>query len=329
LERLRNGHTGQLVSTSTVNGCLGADHGDGIARGYITIDNVSGCSTVFPSDPQADGYFADGTGIANNLNQLWGEYFIIDPANDYAQGENLVHIEAQDGFIGSDNNYTFYSRYTSTYTNADNREPLGATWAARYLNNASFTGGTDFTVWRDSTWAGSIDETGYVCGPPDSGVGVGPVWFPLQEIQVVAFDEEERAAILCFTGEGGVISPQDPADNPACFPLETQKLSSENLGFVGIASPWEAGWMYLNLGIGDDDDGGNFDPAYAFGAQSYVSVSHSADGRYSVGLQAIELTSACSDSALTLTDVCDPNYVPGFPATSGPAEPCSISFAGN
>lgn len=310
-ERLVDGHTGQAIGPIG-GGCAGADYGDNVARGYITIDSASRCSTEFAGDPD---YFVGLDPVANNNNLLWGEYFILDPANDFARGEPLVHIEAADDFFGDANGYTFYARFTAG--NFDNREPLGATWGARYLNNASFSGGTSFLVWRDST-SEEIDSMGYACGPPGD-VFAGPTWHPLNEIEVIAFDEFENATELCRSGPGGVISPPTPGSDAACFPLETQQILSTDLAFDNISSPWNSGWMFLNLGVGVDNPIGDFDPAFAEGAQSYVSVSHSANNRYSVGLQAIELTSACSDSDLTLTDVCDPNY-PG-----GPVEPCDIN----
>ncbi|MCP4247727.1 MAG: hypothetical protein GY778_11820, partial [bacterium] len=73
--------TGQPVD----GGCFGADHGDLFARGYVTIDNANACSLLFADDP---GYFSDGVnpGIASNVNQLWGDYFIVDPPNAFASG---------------------------------------------------------------------------------------------------------------------------------------------------------------------------------------------------------------------------------------------------
>ena len=310
-ERLVDGHTGQQVAPIGF-GCVGADYGDNVARGYITVDSASRCSTEFANEPD---YFGGLDPVANNNNQLWGEYFIIDPANDFAQGEPLVHIEAEDGFVGGANGYTFYSRYAAA--NADNREPLGSTFGARYLNNALFVGGTDFLVWRDST-SSEIAAGGYVCGGPDGNFGVGPSWFPMNETEIIAFDEFENATELCFTTTGGVISPPTPGADPPCFPLETQNISSTDLAFSGIGSPWGSGWMFLNLNLPPDAPIGDFDPVNG-GSQSYVAVSHSANGRYSVGLQAVVLTSACSDSTLTLSDVCDPNY-PG-----GPVEECDIN----
>jgi hypothetical protein len=74
------------------NTCAGTNYGDNIARGYITIDDVNSCSLLFPS---STGYFiSGGLGIADNDNVLWGDYFYVNPGQNFAQGETLVHIEA-------------------------------------------------------------------------------------------------------------------------------------------------------------------------------------------------------------------------------------------
>ena len=102
-------------------------------------------------NPYFTGWDTPGPGVAANVNQLWGDWFIVDPANAFAQGDNLVHIEAQDrnllgdtqpnlGGVNASNNptgYTFYGRYVfpnGSPNGQDNREPLGTAWAARYLN---------------------------------------------------------------------------------------------------------------------------------------------------------------------------------------------------
>ncbi|MDA8021103.1 MAG: hypothetical protein MPN21_27005 [Thermoanaerobaculia bacterium] len=293
-----NGHTGQPV-TLVEDACLGADLGDNIARGYITIDRVNRCSVVFPSE-QDRGYFAaDGTGIASNVNQLWGDWFFVDRYNGFAHGDSLVHIEALDGFdaVGDGTSdatvpdpatgYTFFGRYTAA--GEDNREPLGITWATRYLNNDTFSpGGTDLYVWRDAT----VDESGpefdgYSCGNPGSA-NAGPNWHPLDESNVLAFDEYENVVELCApTGCPFCLSPP-VSINPHCFPVASQKMSSENLAFEGWAPPWGAGWLFVDLRLPGDD--GSFDGL----SQSYVSAVHSAQGLFSVGLPAVELSSACS-----------------------------------
>jgi hypothetical protein len=70
--------------------CSAADHGDGVARGYLTVDVVSRCTDALPGD---DGYFGDG-GAAAFDNVLWGEYVLVEPANNLAHGDTLVHLQA-------------------------------------------------------------------------------------------------------------------------------------------------------------------------------------------------------------------------------------------
>ena len=119
-------------------------------------------------DPSSlNPFFTDGAGSgpgAPPRNQLWGDWFILDSPTNFAQGDNLVRIEADApgglgdlnpnlGGVNSSNptGYTFYGRYVQTGGGQENREPLGTSWAARYLNGGAFDGGTKFAVWRDST----------------------------------------------------------------------------------------------------------------------------------------------------------------------------------
>ena len=79
------------------------------------------CTLDFPGDT---GYFiAGGLGAANNLNQLWGDYFYVNNAENFAQGETLVHLEAS-GALGA-GNYTYYRRYSG---GSDQREGMGSHW---------------------------------------------------------------------------------------------------------------------------------------------------------------------------------------------------------
>lgn len=299
LDDLINSHTGQpLASLGSACGvpecCRGADHGDAVptARGYVTIDSVSACSMV--RNPGEDGYFIDGgLGIANNSNQLWGDYFIVDFSNAYAIGEALVHINADDAFnagmggAGSvpanPTNYTFYGRYTQAANGADNREPLGSTWAIRFLNGGAFSGGTDLLVWRDST-ANHLLPIGVACGEK-------PDWSSLRMTQVIAFNEQEDAIEICNPEDQYIATPY-PAD---CFPYETGRY---RVGSWDIDVPYEFGWLYLNLNLPADSPIGDVDfPAAAQGniAQSYVTAVHSASGLFSLGLPAIELSNALED----------------------------------
>ena len=58
--------------------------------------------------------------------------------------------------------------------------------------------------------------------------------------------------------------------------------------FEGISPPWGAGWLYLDLRLPEHEAG-------VFGrlSQSHVSSTHSAQGLFSVGLPAVEFSSAC------------------------------------
>lgn len=292
-ERLIDGHTGQPIPILDYK-CLGANHGDEVARGYVTIDRVNRCSTAFPIDRFGPYFAADGTGVASNVNQLWGDWFYVDRDNGFAHGDSLVHIEALDGFDARGDGtadpqrpdpasgYTFYGRYT--FAGEDNREPLGTAWAVRYLNNALFApGGTDFTVWRDPA-VGQFEEIGYPCGFPGAE-DRGPGWHPLDESLVIAFDEFENNVEICQSSEA------------FCFPLASQRTASTRLGSTDESAPWGAGWMLLDLRHPEAEG--------PFGrlSQSHVSVTHSAVGLLSVGLPALELSSACDADGVPQPDV--------------------------
>src|SRR5699024_5063568 len=131
--------------------CAGRKLGDNIARGYITVDTVSNCTLRFPGDP---GYFLPrGTGDATDDNVLWGDYFYVNSAANFADGNAMVNIEASPTTSETNTSgfYTFYGRYDSpAWSAADDREPLATNFAARYVNGGAFSGGTDLIVWRDS-----------------------------------------------------------------------------------------------------------------------------------------------------------------------------------
>ncbi len=270
LQSVRDKLTGQ----PNFGTCYGADHGDNRARGYVTIDNADACSLIFPSDP---GYFGDGVepGVASNVNQLWGDWSLIDSQNllTYAV-DPLIHIEADDAFDSSSTptNYTFYGRYTQAEGGIDNREPLGSAWSFSYFNSGPELV-TDLIVWRDST-ADNQDSGGYACGS-------GPDWQPLDQTQVVCFDQIENAVEIC--GEA------------PCFPLESQRLE---LGSGDLAVPYTAGWCYLNLNIsGTDDPTGDVDfpPPAGDVAQSWVGAGARRGSVVSGGLNAALQAHACQD----------------------------------
>ena len=268
---------------STEVGCVGVDYGDGIARGYVTVDLVTECNLQFPSTP---GYF---TSVADFDNILWGDYFYVDTEQNFAQGETLVHIEAcqpGDGYVGFVGNgagwcpfgigdFTFYSRYVGN-TGEDQREGLASQFAVRYITGELFDGGTDYIVWRDSR---SADIVGGAC-PAENNFG----WYPLNQELVVAFDEEENNEELCFVTSD--VSPPTGGQQ-TCFPIEAGRYNVRTSGVPGsqpLDPSFEFGWMYMDL-----------DLTAAQPSQAWVTAVMSALGRFSVGFDAIQLDSVCED----------------------------------
>ncbi len=257
--------------------CAGRALGDNIARGYITVDTVNSCTLLFPGDP---GYFAaGGTGIATNQNVLWGDYFYVNPGANFADGNPLVHIEASatNPQTSTSGQYTFYGRYDG-FTAADNREPLSTNFAIRFLNGGVFSGGTDLVVWRDS----KVNQTPFTC-PATQG---RPAWYPLGQEGIVIFDEQEQPQVP----QTFPVSPQPPSSGITPFPAEAQ---STHVGGADFPVPFDFGWLYLDLNT-SVAAAGAVPPEDPAAAQAWVTARMTAQGRFSVGFDAIQLDSACA-----------------------------------
>ena len=265
---------------STISDCVAVNYGDNIARGYVTVDSVTICNLDFPSSP---GYF---TGVADFRNLLWGDYFYVEPGENFAQGETLVHIETcqpGNGYVGVVGNgagycpfefgdFTFYSRYVAG-AGTDQREGLASQFAVRYITGGLFDGGTDYIVWRDSR---STDITGGSC-PAENDFS----WYPLNQDLVVAFDENENSEELCFL-ESDVSPPT--GGQQTCFPIETGRYnvrSSDVPGSQSLDPSFDFGWMFLDL-----------DLTSIVESQAWVTAVMSAEGRFAVGFDAIQLDNA-------------------------------------
>lgn len=302
LEHVQNLLTGLGSDSFGWDGqCSGVDHGDRIARGYITVDTVNECSLDFPENV---GYFVTGgTGVASNQNVLWGDYFYVNPGENFAQGETLVHIEANSSLNNS--NYTFYYRYSLesgglANAGADNREGLGNVFAVRYLNGGGFDGGTDLLVWRDSK------DSGVLTLPFDCGEIPDP--FLLGQHQVVVFDEEENFE----TPEGCTISPCEPGQETTPFPWEAQRV---HVGGSSLPTSENFGWIYLNLNF---DSGAGWELIPTWLMQNWVTVTMDAEGRFSVGFDAIQLGNVTVPA--TAPDDCIETFADG-----GPVVPCPLN----
>jgi hypothetical protein len=218
LDKLADMHTGAMDSVTKQ--CAGADHGDNIARGYITIDIVDECSgkevlnPVFTPANTDYPYFAEGgnsSGIAIVSNQLWGDVFYVDDANNFAQASEAVAIWAdEDSFTGT-GIYTFYGRY-SDWDGRDERVPLPSAWQQRFLDGGPFAGGATLIAWRDTN---SSDIGSVACE-------TGPSWWPLSA-SVGAVDED-----------GSNTTTIDSLS----LPLATQRVVVSSLGL-----PMAFGWI--------------------------------------------------------------------------------------
>ena len=276
LAHIRAAHTGN--ASSQFSGlCSGVDYGDNVARGYITIDNVNFCTLDFPGDT---GYFiAGGQGAANNINQLWGDYFYVNAVENFAQGETLVHLEASNALGAA--NYTFYRRYSG---GADQREGMTSTFAVRYVDGGGFTGGTGLAVWRDAKR--TIN--------PFSCALTAPTPYPLAQNQIVIFDESENPDVPDIPP----FSPPPPGDFLVPFPWESQLT---RVGSDDFPIPFDFGWLYLNLNWAVAGSQVPFEPLM----QNWVTAVMDANGRFSVGFDAIQLdnvTDPAGTSSLCLGD---------------------------
>jgi hypothetical protein len=260
LDHIRNAHTGQ--ASAVFNGlCSGFEYSPNtIARGYITIDTVNNCTLDFPGDT---GYFiSGGAGSATNQNVMLGDYIYVDQVNNFAQGETMVHLEA-DAQLGAAN-YTFYRKFSG---GADNREGLNNLFWARYVDGGAFTGGTDYIVWRDSKRTIA----------PFSCALTYPAPFPLSQNQVAIFDEAENVDVP----ESSPFSPAIPGTALIPFPLEAQRTQ---VGGSALPVPFDFGWMYLNLNSTVAGSQVPFEPLM----QNYVAVVMDANGLFSVGFDAFQ-----------------------------------------
>jgi hypothetical protein len=253
--------------------CAGQALGDNVARGYITIDTVSSCTLRGPADA---GYFGP-QGDATDQNLLWGTFFIIDSRRDYAQGSDLVALEASatNPATSTAGRYTFYGRYVG-WSGSDHREPLPTTFESQFLNGGAFAGGTDMIVWRDSKLA----QAPFNC---PATPGSRPPRYPLAQRAPYIFDEQEHP-VLPF------LFPCDPI---ACPPPPTPFVASTQRVHVGgsaLPVPYTFGFLYLDMNQAFDGNP-SADPA---ADQAWVLATLSANAHYSIALDAWALDDACN-----------------------------------
>jgi hypothetical protein len=257
--RLAAMHTGQMDEFTKK--CAGENHGDNVARGYITIDNVDECSgleilePIFTPANTQYPYFAEGgdrSGIAMTSNQLWGDVFYVDDANNYAQASEVVTVWADPDSFTSTDVYTFYGRY-SNWDGRDERVPLPSIWDMRFLDGGPFAGGGSFMIWRD-TRSPSIKP--FACE-------TGPSWRPL--LSNVKVREEDGTYV-------------DQVYATDIIPLATQRLPVSSLGY-----PVSFGWIEFDARING----------------AWVQTSLAAFGRFSASYNGTPLAFLCDAAPST------------------------------
>ncbi len=260
---LQNAHTGlaSSIGLGWSANCGARSLGDGIARGFITLDDTVTCSLEFPTSLTYAGI------VLGSRNIWFGEFLILDRTNNFAISDPLAHVEASytDPRVTNSAAHTFYGWARGYVGVSDNREPLPTTWETRFVDGGPITGGTDLLVWR----APIAPVSTFACGGSAAG-------FPLAQRQVASFDEVENPAVPAVSNY---------------FPAAAQRIPVASLN-----SPFSFGWLHLNLQRGANP---SFTAPDGVG-QSWVVTDFRATGRFAMGLGARAMDNALSPFAGTL-----------------------------
>jgi hypothetical protein len=283
--------TGRIPALGNLPACTAAgsaNHADGHAVGYATIDLVSSCIVGTPEDQD---YY-------NHLlfdNVLVGDYQQVNLADSHAQSSPLVHIRAipegdTPGMRLTTNlKRTFYSRHQSgPDTRRDARQPLPSTFAAHWISGGTGSFQTKFKIWREGATGPNPACNAYAA---NRGMKVA---------EIVRFDEEENFTIL----QGGIV---DPPLEPFTLLPATSLAAIDDAELFPYNDDAIAGWVYLNLDTAGNDS--------EFANQAWVVTSMRAEGRFSGDADASALGNGCSPRA-GATEA----YTQNTANTIGPAE---------
>ncbi len=242
VDLMQTWHTGRPAAA--LGTCAGRDHGDLIARGYVTIDVTLDCSLSFPSEP---GYFESE---ASMDNVLLGDVTYIGAGAETLAQVPAVHLEADPAFFADNPSlHTFYGRYTfynGQGPGTDGREPLPVGMSAPFRTSGAI-GETQWLTWREP--GGSISAV--ACGTEPAGL---PQLNPLFAV----FDEQESVVAI------------EPAIPDVVTAFDAQ---------AGTANPFEDGWALMDFR--DDNVMSIYGDQRA---QSWVTtLSRSSDGTFASG----------------------------------------------
>lgn len=206
-------HTGAASEEYFAGACGARNFGDGIARGYVTIDDM----VVQTVDNHLDPGYVTANSAIGTRNILTGDYVILNPTTRQLTADLAVPIEAS-GFAPDPRvqppgpKQTFYGRFTG-YAAADQREPLPNAWAG-----VTSSGRTDVAYWRDP----GVITAPFACGGLPAGLPSGQV------------------AATVFNADGSIAAA--PGGN--LFPFVSGVAPGASLG---LTPP--LGWLFANLNL--------------------------------------------------------------------------------
>jgi hypothetical protein len=263
LSEIQKGLTGK---PGTADGlCRGSDRGEtSVAVGYVTVDILRDCSQTirYPTD---EGYFGrDDTGLAAPANWLYGDWFLVEPSGDLAQGGELVHLVADPDFFEGKIVPSFYNTFSNDSV-ADGRLPLSSRWQTRFFQGGAFDGGTEFLLWLGPLEPGVPLECGL--NPPSDSI--------LSLIHQFRIRSESGEDFFELTPN---IYRSAPAYTRRFRMDELNLTGSPTSGLLEI-------FNYATCGV--------CSPPEQFPMQSWVIPLYTAEQRFSVGMNAVRLDDLC------------------------------------
>jgi hypothetical protein len=211
------------------------------AIGYATIDVVANCTNLLPTDP---AYYTTDLLFDNVLigdyEQLGGSPAGAVAASFDAAGNPMVHIRAvpEGGGAGSivatGLPYTFYDRYTPAANRTfDRRQPLPATFAARYIQGGVNSFATNMKIWREGYNGAGASCASHV---NNASMDIG---------ELVRFDEHENPSASVFSPICVPCGPSAPT-----LPAVSATNTANSSAFPSLSGTDVGGWLYLNLNNG-------------------------------------------------------------------------------
>lgn len=247
--------------------CWASPREDSLLAGFLTVDALDDCSETirYPTD---EGYFAtpmaEGLdllpGIAAKDNVLFGDFFMVEPRQDYAQGAALVHLPADSEVVGEQTG-SFYG-FAGVPPTFDARRPLPFSYRTQYLDGGAFSGGTSLLLWH-----APFEENGPVmCGDLPDGLSgaIGTGWSYLAR----------EAGGDGGSSSGGVA--------PTAFARRA---------VVGV--DFEVPGISGALSLAAETSCAICSPPFVSLEPSVVIPLFSAEGRFSVGLEAVATSDPC------------------------------------